>query len=162
MRDKLTGALFHPAGEGIVEPAADRYQLDFRGHARMQVDGQHYRGPAGAPLQARHRDEEFPDAPLTMLRRLRGATDARDAGHETVRGTPCQVIAARVGPDEVTVWVDDEHIRRVRTVQHGSSDRVDLSMTKTLELWDFGAEDIPADWTRLPSFPAGRENTVTR
>jgi hypothetical protein len=158
LRDKLTGALFHPAGEGFVEPAADRYQLDFRGHAVMQFDGQHYRGPAGAPLQGRHRDEEFPDAPLKLLRRLRGATDARDAGQETVRGTLCQVIAARLGPDECTVWVDDKHIRRVRTVQRGSSDRVDLSMTKTLELWDFGAEDVPADWTRLPSFPAGQQS----
>ena len=145
----------HPPGEGFIEPAAGRYQLDYRGLGIMQVDGERYRGPARGTAAGQHRDEEIPDAPLKLLRKLRGVTGARKTGHETVRGTPCQVIAARVGPDEFTVWIDDEHIRRVRTVQHGSSDPVDLSMTKTLELWDFGAEGAPADWTRLPSLQAG-------
>jgi hypothetical protein len=162
VREKLTDALFHPAGEGFIEPAAGRYQIDYRGVAVMYLDGQHYRGTPGALLEDKHRWEDFPDAPLELLRRLRDVTDARPAGHETVRGTPCQIIAARVGPAEFKVWIDEEHIRRVQTEQGGSSERIDLSLTKTLELWDFGTGDVPADWTRLPSFQADRKGTVTR
>jgi hypothetical protein len=163
MRDGLTGALFHSAGEGFIEPAADRYQIDYGGIALMQFNGQHYRGASGAPLLDKHRwKEDFPDGPLEILRRLRDVTDARQVGHETVRGTPCQIIAARVGPAEFKVWIDEEHIRRVQTEQGGSSERIDLSLTKTLELWDFGTGDVPADWTRLPSFQADRKGTVTR
>jgi hypothetical protein len=162
VREKLTGALFHPAGEGFIELAADRYQIDFGGIAVMQFNGQHYRGAPGALLEDKHRWEEFPDAPLELLRRLRDVTDARPAGHETVRGTPCQIIAVRVGSAEYTVWVDEEHIRRVQTEQGGSSERIDLSLTRTLELWDFGTGDVPADWTHLPSFQADRKSTVTR
>jgi hypothetical protein len=163
VRDKLTGALFHPAGEGFIEPSADRYQLDYGGIALMQFNGQHYRGEPGAPLLDKHRwKEDFPDGPLEVLRRLRDVTEARPVGHETVRGTPCQVIAVTAGSAEYTVWIDDEHVRRVQDEQGGSSERIDLSLTKTLELWDFGTEDIPADWTHLPSFQAGRKSTVTR
>lgn len=162
VREKLTGALFHPAGEGFIEPAADRYQIDYGGIAVMQFNGQRYRGAPGAPLEDKHRWEDFPDAPLELLRRLRDVTDARPAGHETVRGTPCQIIAARAGSAEYTVWIDEEHIRRVQTEQSGSSERIDLSLTKTLELWDFGTGDIQADWTHLPSFQADRKSTVTR
>jgi hypothetical protein len=162
VREKLAGALFHPAGEGFIEPAADRCQVDFRGIAVMRFNGQDYRGAPGAPLEDKHRWEGFPDAPLELLRRLRDVTNARPVGRETVRGTPCQVIAARVGSAEYTVWVDEEHVRRVSTEQGGSSERVDLSLTKAFELWDFGTGDIPADWTRLPDFRTDRESTVTR
>jgi hypothetical protein len=159
LREKLTGALFHPSGEGFIEPAADRYQIDYGRIAVMQFNGQHYRGAAGAPLEDKHRSEEFSGAPLELLRGLRDVTDARPVGHEAVRGTPCQIIAARVGSAEFTVWIDDEHIRRVQTGEGGSSERIDLSLTKTLELWDFGAEDVCADWTHLPSFRTAEERT---
>jgi len=162
--ETLTEALFHPAGEGFIEPAADRYQIDYRGIAMMRSNGQDYRGAPGAPLEDKHRWEGFPpdDAPLELLRRLREVTDARPAGRATVRGTLCQVIAARAGSAEYTVWIDEDYIRRVQTEQAGSSERIDLSMTKTLELWDFGTGDIPADWTHLPRFWAGRASTMTR
>jgi len=151
VREKLKQGLLHPAGEGFVQPAADQYRIAFGGFAVMKFNGQHYRGGSGKPLEARHRSEEFAGAPLELLRRLRDVTDARQVGHETVRGTPCQIIAARAGSTEFTIWIDDEHIRRVQIEQGGSSERIDLSLTETLELWDFGAEDVSADWTHLPS-----------
>jgi len=164
VREKLAGALFHPAGEGFIEPAAGRYQIDYGGIAVMEFNRQSYRGAPGAPLEEKHRWEGYPDAdaPLKLLRRLRDVTDARSAGHETVRGTPCEIIAASVGSAEYTVWIDGEHIRRVRTEQSGSSERIDLSLTKTLELWDFGTGDIPVDWTHLPSFQPSGKTTVGR
>lgn len=161
VREKLRQGLLHPAGEGFIEPAADRYRIAFGEFAVMKFNGQHYRGASGESLEARHRSEEFPGAPLELLRRLRDVTDARQVGHETVRGTPCQIIAARVGAAEFTVWIDDEYIRRVQTKQGGSSERIDLSLTKTLELWDFGAEDVSADWTHLPSFRTAEHRTTS-
>lgn len=160
VREKLKQALLHPVGGGFVEPAADRYQIVFGRFAVMQVNGQHYRGVPGTPLQARHRSEEFPDAPLELLRRLRNVTDAQQAGHETVRGTLCQIIAARVGSAGFTVWIDEEHVRRIQTEESGSSDRMNLSLRKTLELWDFGTEDISADWTHLPGFQIRENETM--
>jgi hypothetical protein len=79
----------------------------------------------------------------TAARRLGAAGPADDLA--TVRGTPCLTIAARAGSAEFTVWIDDEHIRRVQTEESGSSERISLSLRKTLELWDFGAEDVSAD-----------------
>lgn len=162
VREKLKQGLFHPDGEGFIEPAADRYRIAFGEFAVMKFNGQHYRGASGKPLQeAKHRSEEFPGAPLELLRSLRDVTEARRVGQETVRGMPCQVIVAKVGSTEFTIWIDDEYIRRVKTEQGGSSERIDLSLTKTLELWDFGAEDVTADWTHLPSSRAPEHRTTS-
>jgi hypothetical protein len=145
----------HSAGEGFVEPAADRYQLDFGGYAQMHFDGGYYGGASGRPLRANNHQKP-PDnpqqEPLDLLRRLRDATDARPVGHETVRGTPCRVVAVQAGSLELTVWTDDEHVRRVQSEWKVLGDRANGSILRTLELWDFGAEDSPADWTRLPDF----------
>jgi len=68
---------------------------------------------------------------------------AQYAGDETLRGTRCRRLTASDGAIEFSVWIDQEHIRQVQTVQP-SLDEVG-TMTKTLELWDFG---VPA---RSPS-----------
>jgi hypothetical protein len=147
----------HLVGEGFVEPAAGRYQIDFGGYAEMHFDGEYYGGPSGRPLRANNHQKP-PDnperEPLDLLRRLRDATDARPAGHESVRGTPCRVVAVQAGSLELTVWTDDEHVRRVQSQWNVLGDRAKGSILRTLELWDFGAEDSPADWTRLPDFRA--------
>lgn len=153
-REYLGQTFRHQVGEGFVEPAADRYQIIFGGYAVMYVNGQHYGGEPGKPLQANHRSRNDRGDPLDLLRKLRGVTDARHVGHEAVRGTPCHVVAVSVGPAEFTVWADDEHIRRIQAGDSASAGDAGVSSTvssrETLELWDFGTEDGSADWTRLP------------
>jgi hypothetical protein len=147
----------HLVGEGFVEPAADRYQLDFGGYAEMHFDGEYYGGRSGRPLRANNHQKPPDDPeqePLELLRRLRDATDARPAGHETVRGAPCRVVTVQAGSLELTVWTDDEHVRRIQSQRNLSGEHASGSVLRTLELWDFGAEDSPADWTRLPDFRA--------
>ena len=46
----------------------------------------------------------------------------------------------------IEVWIDDQHIRRVRFSQDM---RID-----TLELWDVGSPLEGLDWTRLQAFPS--------
>jgi hypothetical protein len=85
---------------------------------------------------------------------LPGTTDAQHVGDETVRGTPCQMIAVRAGPAGLTVWVDDQHVRRIRFEEHASSGQASVTRIVTLELWDFGVPVSSLDWSRLPSFRA--------
>jgi hypothetical protein len=84
-----------------------------------------------------------------LLRLPHSATGARPVGDETLRGTPCRMIAVTTpDPAGLTVWIDDEHIRQVRyeeLMEH-------VSRTTTLELWDFGVPVDSLDWSRLPSF----------
>jgi hypothetical protein len=153
----LRDALAHTLGEGFLEPAADRYQIDFGGYAAMGVDGRRFGGRSGTPLQPRHRQRRPPTGlrePLGALRALRGVTDARHIGDEAVRGTPCRALAVTAGSAQLTVWVDDEHVRRVRSEERGSRGDVSFSEIQTLELWDFGVPVDPLDWSRLPSLRA--------
>ncbi len=164
VRERVTRAIVHPQGEGFIEPAAGRFQLVYGGaYAIMQLDGERYDGPAGVPLPDRHhRRPPEPEEPLGLMEKLRDVTDARQTGREAVRGTPCRVIAVTVGPAEFTVWIDDEHVRRIQTWSGASSPRAgSLSLMKTLELWDFGARDASVDWTRLPGFRAAGHETAS-
>jgi hypothetical protein len=145
----------HLVGEGFVEPAADRYQIDFDGYAEMHFNGEYYGGPSGRPLRANNHQKPPDDPvsePLVLLRKLRDVTDTRPVGHETVRGTPCRVVAVRAGSLELTVWLDDEHVRRIQSEENVPGEHASVSVLRTTELWDFGAEDDSADWTRLPNF----------
>ncbi len=154
VRDMLLQQMTHRVGEGFAEPAADRYQIDFGGYAEMRFNGRYYGGGSGRPLQASHphkAPDDPLDEPLEWLRKLRDVTGTRPAGHETVRGTPCRVVAARADSFEFTIWFDDEHIRRVQSVWNVPAQLVSGSVTRTLELWDFGAGESPADWTHLPN-----------
>jgi hypothetical protein len=62
---------------------------------------------------------------LWLLRLLSRTSDARPAGDETVRGTPCRKLA--VDPDELTsawidpeltVWIDEQYVRRIQLKQN--------------------------------------------
>jgi hypothetical protein len=161
-RQEFRHRLEHSVGEGFVEPAAGRYQIDFGYYAIMRFNGQHYSGASGMPLQGRHRSKAQQDEPLELLARLRGATDARDVGDETVRGVPCRAVTVSAGAGEYTVCVDEEHIRRVRSKESGPGERPGASITRTLDLWDFGVQDSPADWTHLPSFRTPEEGPVPK
>jgi hypothetical protein len=157
VREEFKQNFLHPTGEGFVEPTADRYQIDFGGYAQMHFNGQYYGGASGEPLRANNHQkppDDPLDDPLEFLRKLRGVTSARHVGHETVRGTPCRVVAARADSVEFTIWIDDEHIRRIQSVWNGLDERVNGSVTRTLELWDFGIAEGSSDWTHLPSFRA--------
>jgi hypothetical protein len=113
VRTRLRDTFTRFAAAGIIEPAAGRYQLS----------GANPWTPYG-------------DDPLDWLRRLHRVSQARYAGDETLRGTPCRKVTASDGAIEFSVWIDEEHIRQAQTVQPA----LDQSgtMTKTLELWDFG------------------------
>jgi hypothetical protein len=157
VREEFKQNFLHPTGEGFVEPTADRYQIDFGGYAQMHFNGQYYGGASGQPLRANNHQkppDDPLDEPLEFLRKLRSVTGARPVGRETVRGTPCRVVAVRADSAEFTVWIDDEHIRRIQSVWDTSDERVNSSVTRTLELWDFGTADGSSDWTHLPSFRA--------
>lgn len=83
----------------------------------MCIDGRHFGGPSGHPLQARHRQHRPPGQahdPLGLLRLLSGAADAQRAGDETLRGMLCRTIIVTTGETELMAWIDDEHIRRIQ------------------------------------------------
>jgi len=151
----LRDAFRHQHGEGFLEPAAGRYQVDYRAYAELRVDGRRYAGLSGSPLGPRFRDErprEEHDDPLGLLEMARAGTDARQAGAEEVRGTMCRMVAVRSGSAELTVWIDDDHIRRVRYAEGASSPGTTVVRSWTLELWDWGVPADSLDWSRLPSF----------
>ena len=143
-------------GVGLVEPAERRYQVDFGAYAQVYFDGQLWGGPSGAPLRT-NRGRQAPetaDDPLGVLELLRGVTQARYCGEEALRGTPCRAVAVRAGADAFTVWIDDEHVRRIESEWHGRGPHRGGSTktTRTFELWDFGVPAGSLDWSHLPSF----------
>jgi hypothetical protein len=151
----LRDAFKHQHGEGFLEPAAGRYQVDYRAYAELRADGRCYAGLSGAPLGPRFRDDrprEQHDDPLGLLEMVRAGTDARQVGTEAVHGTMCRKVAVQSGPAELTVWVDDDHIRRVRYAEGASGPDTAVTRSWTLELWDFGVPADSLDWSRLPSF----------
>jgi hypothetical protein len=151
----LRDAFRHQHGEGFIEPAARRYQVDYRAYAQLRVGGRRYAGLSGSPLGPRFRDDrprDEHDDPLGLLEMVRAGTDARQAGAEAVRGTMCRKATVRAGSAELTVWIDDDHIRRVRYAEGASSPHTGVTRSWTLELWDFGVPADSLDWSRLPSF----------
>jgi hypothetical protein len=102
----------HQVADGFLEPAAGRYQLDFGGYAVMCVDGRQFAGRPETLLQASYRQRRPPTGryePLGLLMPLQGTTDAQPVRDETVRGTPCRMVAVQTGPPELTAWIDDQH-----------------------------------------------------
>ena len=147
--------LLHQVGVGFVEPAAGRYQVDYDGYAQMFIDGQLFGGPSGFPLRPNNRVKKVPPPerdPLGLLRLLLGVTQARYSGAQAVRGTPCRAVAVVAGSAELTVWIDDEHVRRIESVWRAPGARHSGSVTETFELWEFGVPVGSLDWSRLPSF----------
>jgi hypothetical protein len=152
---ELREAFLHQVGAGFVEPAADRYLIDFGGWSQVLTDGRRFGGLSGEPLGPRYeiRPHRFGrDDPLDALRKLQRATAARWAGTEQVRWTTCRVVETMVDDNEFTVWIDDERIRRFQTVERGSGRSALATKTETVELWDFGVPVDSLDWSRLPDF----------
>jgi hypothetical protein len=157
---------------GFAEPLARRYQVSDGKQATVYIGGQYYSGSPGVSLRVGHRHRSAPsyrNDPLAWLRLLRGVTEARYAGEETLRGTPCRmVILSKVvrelrpargpalteeedNPAEFTVWFDEHHVRQIQTDVFSGDNR--KAGTKILELWDFGVPVVSLDWTRFPGRP---------
>jgi hypothetical protein len=172
IRTYLHQASSHQVAVGIIEPAAGRYQMTYRGgnSSKVCVDGKYFDGFDGVPLADWNQNDSplfHEDDPLAWLRLLPGAAEARYAGDETLRGTPCRkVILSKILPEMrarfqpsgdpedlagFTVWTDEEHIRQVQA-EVIYSDKSGVK-TKTLELWDFGVPVDSLDWTRFPAYP---------
>ncbi len=156
--------------------------IAFGAYAELCSDRVTFGGLSGRSLQAlRHPTTQEGDV-LWLLRLLPGATDARLESAETLRGTSCQRYAVRAevaraeaaagaglpapsGVDSgqpsvlvLTVWIDGQHIRRVRFEDRAPKDlqpeQGDSGVSKvlTLELWDFGVPVDDLDWSHLPDF----------
>ena len=152
---QLRERFLHQVGVGFVAPAAGRYQIDFGGYAQAFFDGELFGGPSGAPLRPSNRVRRVPpreNDPLRVLGLLSEATQARYCGAETLRGTPCRAVAVLAASVELTVWIDHEHVRRIRSEWRDPDPRHSGSVKQTLELWDFGVPVGSLDWSCLPSF----------
>jgi hypothetical protein len=145
----------HQVAVGYLEPARDRYQMNSGAYAEMRVDGTHFGGLPGAPVQRRHQSRAGaggPEEPLELLQLLQAATGARLTGEETLHGTACRLAAVTADSAELTVWADDEHIRRIQRVDSVPGEQGSTTKSLTLDLWDFGVPVDELDWSRLPSF----------
>jgi hypothetical protein len=160
-------------GEGIAEPARGRYMIDYGSYAELHAEGETFSGRSGLPLQRLHsrRESGRVGDVLWLLRLPAGATDASVEGNDTLHGAVCRRLAAKadmarasaaseqgLAPPPVdrfedlralpvTVWIDGQHVRRVRFEQTGPA-----SASMTLDLWAFGAPAGELDWSRLPTF----------
>jgi hypothetical protein len=165
----------HLVGEGVLQPSAGRYMVDYGSWAVLYRDSDFFGGRSGRrletlePWHAFHQDEV-----LWLLRLMCGTTKARVEGHETLRETSCTKLMARVDMArasalhdgglrapavehfevllalQVTVWTDDRFIRRVH-FDHEQKKQL------TLELWDFDVPTDEFDWSRLPTFKSPEE-----
>jgi hypothetical protein len=157
---------------GFAEPAAGRYQVSNGKSATVCTGGQHYTGSPGQPLPEGRQDAAAPQYrdPLAWLRLLRGVTEARYTGKETLRGTPCRtVLLSKVlrelrpawavsqddekedNPAEFTAWIDEHHVRQLETDASFAGNR--SWGTQILELWHFGVPVDSLDWIRFPGRP---------
>lgn len=177
------GAEFgHGAAEGFLEPTAGRYMIDYGSYAEICAEGVTFGGRSGRSLQTLNPSSRQEGDVLWLLRLLPGTTDARLEGAETLRGASCReytvsadvaraaAAAGRTGlpaPSGVdpgrppalvlTVWIDGQHIRRVRFEDRAPKDLKapqggSTAKVLTLELWDFGVPVQELDWSRLPNF----------
>lgn len=175
-------SFWHSAGEGFIEPAADRFMIDFGYYAQICTDGLTYGGRSGRPLRTLRPSSRREGDVLWLLRLIPGATDARPEDTEALHGTLCRKYAVRVevqraaaasgravlppplGVDSaqppvlaLTVWIDGQHIRQVRFEDRVKrAPKLDQGGSGAkilmLELWDFGVPVRELDWSRLPTF----------
>lgn len=158
---------------GIAEPARGRYMIDYGSYAELHAAGETFSGRSGLPLQRLHPRPESGRVGdvLWLLRLPTGTTDARLEGSDTLHGAVCQRLVAKVDMARasaaseqglaspqvdrfeelralpVTVWIDGQHIRRVRFEQTSPASRC-----LTLDPWEFGIPVAEPDWSRLPTF----------
>ena len=142
---------------GIIEPSARRFQyLVLKQHHSVLAEVAFGLDMAlGLDVGAAPSADSAPsEDPLELLVRLRPVTAASYAGEETVREALCRKIAVTAGgtPAELTVWVDDEHVRQIQAVTATKVKRIAVTVvattTVTAQLWDFGVPVDSMDWRR--------------
>jgi hypothetical protein len=156
-RSRRRGGLLRPAvercgsarAEGVLELRRRRYMLDHGGYARLGADGREWAGQPGVAISARAGEDPGAPTPLWLIDVLARITTATVAGADVVRGTSCTHLHVtadlrRASPLPLEVWIDEQHVRRVRFSEGIRTD--------TLELWDVGASLGELDWTRLHAF----------
>jgi hypothetical protein len=162
----------HLTGEGIIEPPARRYMIDFGSYAEVYEQGARWGGGSGQPIGTRDPWPAERQADVWwLLDVLRGVVDARVEAEDSLHGVPCRRVATRVDLSRaselspgglyvpkvrryeelealpVTTWIDGQHIRRVRF-----TDGDEASTTLTLDLVEFDPETGRIDWRRFPDF----------
>jgi hypothetical protein len=162
----------HLNAEGIIEPPRRRHMIDFGHYAELYKDGTRWGGRSGRPIATL--DPWPPDRQIDLwwlIEVLRGTTDATVEAEEALHGATCRRVAAVVdlarasalAPDglhvpavkrfeelsalPIIVWIDDQHVRRVR-FREGD----EASSTLTLDLVDLAPAPGELDWERLPTF----------
>jgi hypothetical protein len=174
----------HIAGEGFAEPAARRYMIDGGGLGGFVCrEGIVEQGRHGRRLGRPHGEsgQDIVMHWLWPLWALTGTVSARVVGTEAVRGVSCQQLIAEAdlalalatggnrwpssfrpgagapATAALAVWIDDQHVRRVRFTQSSSgevspepADRTSRVSTVDIELWDFGTSVARLDWSRFP------------
>ncbi len=155
--------------EGVIDLSGRRLMMDFGAYAVLVADGRRWSGRSGRAISTLPSDV-FPESigePFWLLDLLDGVTEAQFGGHKTLGGYDCQCFSARAdfgraaeaSPDlalppakrygdllavPIQVCIDEEgSIRRVRFESE--------MMEVTLDLVEYRV-DLPADWSRLPTF----------
>jgi hypothetical protein len=163
--------------EGIIEPPERRHMIDFGSYAEVYKDRTRWGGRSGRAIATL--DPWPPERQIDLwwlLDALRGTTAATVEGEDTLHGAKCRRVAVRVHLGRasalaadglhvpsverfeelsalpLTVWIDDQHVRRVRFRE---GDRA--SSTLTLDLVEFDPDVGELDWDRLPTFRSPEE-----
>jgi hypothetical protein len=157
---------------GVAEPARGRYMINFGSSAQLHAGGKTFSGRSGRSLEAVHASTggQQVGEVLWLLQLLLGTTDAGLDGTETIRGTACRKLAVHADLERAsnageeglrpplverfeelralpaTVWIDGQHVRRVRFEQGSPASQI-----STLDLWEFGVPVGELDWSRLPT-----------
>jgi hypothetical protein len=94
---------------------------------------------------------------LSVLEKLAVGAEAQYVGAEEVHGTSCHKFSVRRDSmPALTVWVDGEYVRRIRTTDRAARkvgrEQVTLAVTKelTTDLLDLGVSLQDLDCARLP------------
>lgn len=158
------------SAEGVIDLAGRRLMMDFGSYAVLVAEGRRWSGRSGRAIATLPADTFSPSIqdPFWLLDLLKGVSEAQLDGSETLRERHCRRFsasadltrAAELSPDDLAlppakrygdllavplqVWIDEDgRILRVLS----ESEMMELSIV----LAEYGVE-LPADWSRLPTF----------
>lgn len=164
-------------GDGVIDFAGRRSMIDQGSFAMLQVGNQEWNGRSGRVLGTLPAQPARPGTALWLLDLLAGATDAEDLGPDETDGQHWRHLAVTASladasarapeglpsPEQeryerllalpLDVWLDDQHVRRIRF-----SDGSPLArQIRTATFSAFGTPVDELDWSRLPTFRSPEE-----